>query len=73
MKTELKMRRNALVETNTSNSVIVSKNKDNLTGKIIEVEINEFNHNTLFGNLVNQNDNYVAAANMSEYKKLNKV
>jgi len=43
-----------------SNSVIVSS-KDNLTGKIIEVEINEFNHNTLFGNLVNQNDNYVAA------------
>ena len=43
-----------------SNSVIVSS-KDNLTGKIIEVKINEFNHNTLFGNLVNQNDNYVAA------------
>ncbi len=43
-----------------SNSVIVSS-EDNLTGKIIEVEINEFNHNTLFGNLVNQNDNYVAA------------
>jgi len=43
-----------------SNSVIVSS-EDNLTGKILDVEINEFNHNTLFGNLVSQNDNYVAA------------
>ena len=54
------MRRNTLVETNTL-ILLLFQVKDNLTGKIIEVEINEFNHNTLFGNLVNQNDNYVAA------------
>jgi len=34
-----------------SNSVIVTSNK-NLTGKIFDVEIDKFNHNTLFGKIV---------------------
>jgi len=40
-----------------SNSVIVTSNK-NLTGKIFDVEIDKFNHNTLFGKIVvSQNKN----------------
>ena len=43
-----------------SNSVIVPSKYD-LTGKILNVKINEFNHNTLFGSLITPNQKYVAA------------
>ena len=42
-----------------SNSVIV-ENNSNLVGKIISVEINDFNHNTLFGKLKIKNKTLAA-------------
>ena len=42
------------------NSVIVNSNKD-LTGKILKVKINEFNHNTLFGEIID-NKKIITAA-----------
>ena len=42
------------------NSVIVDSNND-LTGKILKVKINDFNHNTLFGEIID-NKKIISAA-----------
>ena len=41
------------------NSVIVESDKD-LSGQILDIKINNFNHNSLFGNILN-NENFFAA------------
>ena len=40
------------------NSVIVESDKD-LSGQILDIKINNFNHNSLFGNILN-NENFFA-------------
>ena len=42
------------------NSVVVESN-ENLTGQILNVKINDFNHNSLFGKIIrNETRNYAA-------------
>ena len=42
------------------NSIIVESNED-LTGQLLNVKINKFNHNSLFGEIIINENKYYAA------------
>ena len=42
------------------NSVIVQSEKD-LTGQILDIKIDDFNHNSLFGTILSNEKNFFAA------------